>query len=181
MVFNDMSPDEIQAYSAIVQTIIAFLTLIVTGALTYLVYRGTKAIAAIEYSRSIRDAWLTIDSVALSNDEILKTADKLMDASTVNDPIELRPKRWLAFMVFNILISIFEGQEQAFLKDEDVKTAFDQILMPLIIDNDSFILTQSKGHPPRFSAYCKKLREEYKNRESLAEAQANKSFEPTAK
>jgi hypothetical protein len=156
-----MSPDEIQAYSAIAQTIIAFFTLIVTIALTYLVYRATKIIAAIEYSRSIRDAWLSVDSVALSNDEMLKIADKLMDPSTVNDSIELRRKRWLAFMVFNIMVSNFEGKEHSFLKDEDSKAAFDKLLMPLIIDDDSFILTQTKGHPPKFSAYCKKMREEY--------------------
>ena len=101
-----MAPDVIQAYAAIAQSIIAFLTLIVTIILTYFLYRGTKAIAEIEYSRSVRDAWLTIDSVALSNDETLKIADSLMDINFNDDPIPLRRKRWFAFMVFNILLSI---------------------------------------------------------------------------
>lgn len=153
-----MTTDEIQAYSAIAQTVVAFLTLIVTAALTYLVYRGTKAIAAIEYSRSIRDAWLTLDSVALASDDLLTAADKLMDASTAGDPIELRRKRWLTFMVLNIMISTFEGQKSKFLKHEDAKIAFDRLLMPIILDDDTFPLTQSKGHPPDFSQYCRTLR-----------------------
>lgn len=165
-----MSSDEIQAYSAIAQTIIAFFTLIVTAALTYLVYRGTKTIAGIEYSRSIRDAWLAVDSVALSNDELLNVADRLMDATTINDPIELRRKRWLAFMVLNIMISYFEGQKHEFLKDEVAKAAFDRLLMPLIVDKDSFTLTQTKGYAPDFSDYCKKLREEYESHLPLTEA-----------
>lgn len=154
-----MTLDELQAYSAVAQTVLAFLTLIVTAALTYLVYRGTKNIAAIEYSRSIRDAWLAFDSVALASDDMLIVADKLMDASTAGNPIELRRKRWLTFMVLNIMTSTFEGRKYKFVKHEDAKAAFDRLLMPIVIDDDAFPLTQSKGHPPDFSIYCKNLRD----------------------
>jgi hypothetical protein len=172
-VATTMSPEKIQAYSAVAQTVIGLLTLIVTVVLTYLLYRGTKAIAAIEYSRSLRDAWITLDSVVLSNDEMLKIADKLMDPKAIDDPIDLRRKKWIAFIVFNILASTFEGHEQEFMKDEDARTAFDRLLMPLIIDDDTFVLTQTRGHPPAFSGHCKKLRENHVTRKALAEQQLN--------
>src|SRR5262245_56919353 len=100
-----MSTDQIQAYSAIAQTVIAFLSVILSGAVAYLVYRGTKVIAALEHSRALKEAWMTFDAAALANDDLLVAADELMDLGTRGDALALRRKRWLGFMVLNILAS----------------------------------------------------------------------------
>jgi hypothetical protein len=144
----------LQVLSAILQTLIAFFTLIATIVLTVFVYKGTKTIASIEHSRSIRDAWLTIDSIALSNNEMLVVADDLMSNFKHTDEIDQKQKRWFALMVFNILISIFEGKEKQFLENDDAKKAFDQLLVPMLSDEDVYNLTQNRGHPLDFSKYC---------------------------
>jgi len=177
-----MKPDVIQAYAAIAQTVIALLALIATILLTYFIYRYTVAIAKLEYTRSIRAAWLTIDSIALSSDEMLKIADSLMDpnATPNNDPIELQRKRWFAFMVYGILDSIHEGHKKKFLKDEDAKLAFEQLLFPLIRDSNTYIITQSRGHTSGFSTYCRKMREAYEKTLQMHKAQAEEDKKSTS-
>jgi hypothetical protein len=147
-----------QAYSAVAQTAIAFVTLVVTAALTYLVYRGAKVIAAIEYGRSLRDAWMTFDAAALADDHVLEAADVLMGPGTQGDSMPTRRKRWLALMVMNILGSTFEGQREHFLKDEDAFAAFDMLLLPLVSDDEVFHLIETRGYGPSFRDHCRALR-----------------------
>lgn len=156
-----MTPDDIQALAAIAQTVLALATFVVTVMLSLFAYFGTKQIAKIEYGRAIRDAWLTIDTTALSNDEMLKVADLLVDPNSTNDTVEVRRKKWFAYLLLNPLLSGFEGNRKGFLEDKYVRNSLEQTLKPLMADDDIFSLTQGRGYPQDFARYCRKLRNEH--------------------
>ena len=156
-----MSLEQLKDYSVVVEVVIAFLSLVVTAAVTVLVYRGTKAIAAIEYSRAMRDAWMMFDATALGSDAMLAAADELMDPGTRGDSMESRRRRWLAFMVLNIQASTFDGHQKKLLKDEDARASYEQLLMPLVRNAEVYQLTQSRGYSPAFRKYCRDLHEKF--------------------
>src|SRR5919202_2990167 len=100
-----MEPSMIQ----IVQLIVALTGLIVSAALTVLVYRGTRQFAEAQYWRSVRETWMDIDKFALADDRNLRVADSLFHPDSDNQPLEEARKRWFAYMVLNAFVSMYYG------------------------------------------------------------------------
>jgi hypothetical protein len=161
-----MQTNDIQAISAIAQIVLALASLITTVVLSLLVYYGTKKIAAIEYGRATREAWLAINATALSDDAILKAADLLVDPDSDQAAIDVRRKKWFGYMLLNVLETTFIGRKEKFLKDSYVKNSFKHTLQTLLIDEDVYLLSQERGYDSEFSVFCKQLRAQIQMRKS---------------
>jgi hypothetical protein len=94
--------ESLEPIASLAQVILAFASLVVTAVLTILVYRGSRQIANIDFWRSTRDAWQLIDSIALSDDDTLRTADSLFHPNLAEQTSDDRRKRWLGYMVLNV-------------------------------------------------------------------------------
>jgi hypothetical protein len=76
----------VQGYAAIVQSVLAFFSLVVGVILSYLVYRATKTISELQFTRSIFDAWMNLDTFLLSHPELLKDYDRIINPPPTNGP-----------------------------------------------------------------------------------------------
>lgn len=155
-----MVAKEIHNYMTYIQTVISFLNLVVTAILTYMIHNWSKKSSSIEFTRSIRDAWVNIDSLVLQDNELLLIADSILDPSPVKETDEYKiKKRWLTLMILNTLASTFDGRQRGFIEEGEALKAFEALLKPIISDEDTFRLTQERGHSRAFSEYCKEMRD----------------------
>ena len=118
-----MVAKEIHSYLVYIQIAVSFLTLVVTSLLTYLIHKWSKKSSSIEFTRSIRDAWVNIDSLVLKDSELLLIADSLLDPSPEKETDENKiKKRWLTLMILNTLASTFDGRERGLIEDGEALT-----------------------------------------------------------
>jgi hypothetical protein len=147
----------LQDFADLGQVGVGAAAIIVSLATAYFVYFGTKKMSRLDYERSVRDAWMTVDSAVLEHD-LLVVADTLFnpdDQAGVTDV--RRKKRWLAYMILNPLASGFYGCEHG-MTDGQAKRGIEAMLKLILHDDDVYMLTQSGVHEPSFVAWCKELR-----------------------
>jgi len=156
-----MSSDQIAALAAVAQAILALVTLIGSIAVSLFIWYGTRRIAQLDYERSLREAWMAVDAVALSSDEMLVMADTLMDPKNAASHIEARRRRWFAYTLMNAIVSTYFGAKHGFTQSrKDSLEACRQLLRPLMNHDEIFEITQGHGYEPEFSALCREVREE---------------------
>lgn len=164
-----MSPEEISALGTLAQAVLALAALIGSVAISAYVWYGTRRIAQLEYERAIREAWIAVDTTALSSDAMLVMADNLMDPRNGNDDIEKRRRRWFAYTVLNAVTSLYFGSKYRLTQVE--MEACKELLRPMLLHDEVFEITQGHGYGAEFGAFCRKIREE--QMKALAEASAN--------
>jgi hypothetical protein len=140
---------------------VALLTLLVTAALTVVVYYATKRIAEMEYARSVRDAWMVADSLALQDDVMLGIADKLFHPDKQPRSTEKQRKIWFAYTVLNLHSSTFFGIKHG-LFNSVTEGHLADMMRALLQDDDFFDITQHGGHEPEFIDFCRRVRAEGK-------------------
>jgi hypothetical protein len=150
----------LESIASLAQVILAFSSLVVTAVLTILVYRGSRQIAYIEYWRAVRDAWMQIDEIALSDDDNLRVADSLFHPDLANQTSDDRRKRWLGLMVLNNFLSQYFGPSESLPDPELLRGATLSQMEPLIRDDVFYGLTQSGLYDPEFEEVCRRLRQE---------------------
>src|SRR5262245_28368394 len=91
----------VQGYAAIAQSVLAFLSLIVSALLAYLVYRATKTVSELQFTRSIFDAWMQLDTFLLSQPHLLDAYEHILNPSPTAGPARDARKRLLTFIVLN--------------------------------------------------------------------------------
>lgn len=156
-----MTPDEISALAAVAQTLLALAALIGSVAVSMLVWYGTRRIAKLDYERSIREAWIAVDTAALSNDQMLVMADTLMDPKNENDDLERRRRRWFAYTVLNAITSSYFGAKHNLTQSQKVTIeGCRQLLGPLLRHDEIFEITQGHGYEDEFSEFCREIRKE---------------------
>jgi hypothetical protein len=156
-----MNPEQVQAVAAIAQSILAFVAIVGTVAVSIFVYYGTRRIARMQYEQSIRDAWVAVDTAALENDATLLIADSLMDPHSEELPIERRRKRWLSYMMLNPLFATYSGLQEGLVNQETVKSLHTELGL-ILRDDDVYKITQSGIYPPSFAALCETLRKNFR-------------------
>ena len=145
----------------VAQLIVALSALVVSAGVSVIAYRGTKRIAEIQYWRGVRDSWMDIDKIALSNDEMLKMVDSLFHPDLAGQLIEDIRKRWFGYMAFNAFVSQYFGAGPVEDVDESGRRArVAAQLKPLMKDDVLYNLAQTGVYGPQFENLCRKLREQ---------------------
>jgi hypothetical protein len=148
----------LQDFADLGQVAVGVAAIIASLAAAYFVYFGTKKMSRLDYERSVRDAWMTVDNAVLEHNDLLEVADTLFnpaDQAGISDV--RRKKRWLAYMILNPLASGFYGCEHG-MTDGQAKRGIEAMLKLILHDDDVYMLTQSGVHEEAFIKWCRELR-----------------------
>jgi hypothetical protein len=150
----------IQDFATLVQAATALAGLLATIVIPVAIYWGTKKIAKLQYDKSIRDFWMTIDSLALQNPALLEIADRLMDPASTDTPLAERQKKWFAYMVLNVVACCYFAAKHDLTESRGATLrCAEDLATPLVLDESVFRLTQGFGNEPEFSAFCRAVRD----------------------
>jgi hypothetical protein len=147
----------IQAWAAIVQTVLTLLTFIIGIVISIVLYRGTNRLTKLQLLRSNYDAWKDIDTFLLEQPDLLPIVGKLTSTAKSDDTVEVQRKRHLIFLLLNPFYSYFYALQNAYV-EERMRKKFDACLRPLLEDTDVFAITQSQVFVEGFAEYCQKLK-----------------------
>ena len=121
-----------------------------------------ERISRLQYDHAIRDAWNALDTVALSDEELLGIADDLLppkpdpDATTA---ARKRKRKWFSYLVLNALFIRFVAAKAGaspFGVTSDKMVKFH--LEYLLVHDDVYRLTQEAGYEDDFAELCRNAR-----------------------
>lgn len=145
-----MTPEELSAYAAVA-------TLFVSIVIAVILQRWSSRVAKAEHDRSIREWWNSLNETALSSDEMLIAADRLMSPNTEAESVEQKRRRWFAFLILNALSSMYVGARAGLSNSKDTLTIVEHHLHIILKSDDIYWQSQS-GYEKDFSNLCKRVR-----------------------
>jgi hypothetical protein len=149
----------IAAWAGVAQAVIALATLVVTVAVTVLVYVGTRAIARIEHDRGVREAWNAINAIAVSDPDLLEVAETLMPEPATGPRTAAEARRkWFAYMFLNVLSSTYSGAHRRFTRSRPEALATCAYHIGLLVRHDDVYALTQEGYSRAFAAFCKEIR-----------------------
>jgi hypothetical protein len=149
-----MSDQLIQTISAVAQSVLALGTFV----LSYVIWKASVRASRADFTRSMQDYWNTINSLALSDDELLRIADTLNGPNIASDSIETRKRRWFSFFYINAFHTTFLAMESGLLERAYALQTLEQLMVPILADDDFFRLTQERGYHSKFAEFCQQHR-----------------------
>lgn len=149
-------------WAVLAQMMIAIASLGLAAAVFYY----TKKTIALESLRSVRDSWMQLDQMALSDVSNLIQADKLFFGGENSDVIARR--RWITMMALNPVVSDYMAARMGLLPDP--KGGLDgcrAILRQLLQHEDVYAITQSGAYAVSgFDRLCLSIRKELVSKKS---------------
>lgn len=139
----------VQALAAVAQGVIGVV-------LTVLVYRATNRISQLQYTRSIFDAWLAVDTKMLEHADLLQAYASLESPERKSQGTEQARKRVLGYLILNPLASIHSGLCKGYLDPKDYPLLEDK-LRQILADEDIYRLTQEEIYEAAFAEFCRKI------------------------
>jgi len=153
---GNMNTDQIQALMAVVQSVLALLSIVAS----FFVYAGTVRIAKAQFFQTLSTSWNTIDSTLLAGDQNLRVANALIfDKMKGISPDDVPRKRWVAFMMLNPLEIAYEGVQKNLL-DKALAAKIEHNLRQMLEDDEVFLLSQQGIYLPPFAALCARVKAE---------------------
>lgn len=146
-----MSTDQIIAIS------VGVIQALATMLIAYVVFRQTEKLKRIEISKQAIDAYNVLNGIAVSSDANLLAFDKL-GRSDVEEAIEVRRKRWCAFVWLEALQATFLSMKHNLIDKSYAHQALTQQLEIILKDEDVYWLVCNRGFDPSFALYCTNLR-----------------------
>jgi hypothetical protein len=122
--------------------------------LTITVARASRRFAQAQYAQTLAAAWNNVNSMVTSSEEILRIADGLYYPGNIHDSIEVIRRRWVIFIELTILEAIFLGLKDKMIDSEYGKKTLEDILHPILVNDDVFKIATTRGYHPRFAEYC---------------------------
>jgi hypothetical protein len=148
----NVAPTWIQAISAVAQSLIALATLL----LSWVLWRGSKRHARVDYTRTIEDSWNQLNAAILVNPKLAKIADKVFGMPPEEDSDEAGLKRYLAFFSLNVVEACYLGQRNGLVGEAYNFKAICDILDPMLRDPDIAKLLDFGGYHSDFVGFCHK-------------------------
>jgi hypothetical protein len=149
-----MDTDVVMASAAIGQVVL-------TGVLALVVSRSTNMIARLEFSRSVRDAWVSVDELALANEATLKEADGLLLPNPAGAAtVEFARKRWFILAYLNPINTTYQGVQDGIYgaREDEILAGIRAQLRVLLADEDAYWVSQHHGHDKSFRDFCAEVR-----------------------
>jgi hypothetical protein len=135
--------------------------LILAGAalvLSLVVLFSSRMIARAHYMHQMQNTWNAYNSAVISKQELLDASIALGNETSKLKPREHHYKISLAFLLLNPLQAAWIGMRHGLVSRSYAKANLEQILVPLLEDEDIYNLTQNRGYHPGFAKYCKNQR-----------------------
>lgn len=126
--------------------------------IAYVVYRQTEKLKRIEISKQAIDSYNVLNGIAVSSDANLLAFDK-MGRSDIEEDIEVRRKRWCAFVWLEALQATFLSMKHNLIDRAYAEQALRQQLEVILKDEDVYWLVCNRGFDPSFAVYCTELRD----------------------
>lgn len=142
--------------SAIAQILVASSSLVLSAVVFY----HTRNAAALESLRAVRDSWMQLDAMALSDDRNLQIADRLFSPDAAPG-LEHARKRWILYTALNPVVSDFMAARTGVTPSAtDTIAGCRALLGSLLRDEEAYALTQSGGYTGPFQQLCREVRAE---------------------
>ena len=122
-----------------------------------ILYSG-RVIARAQYTRSMQDAWNDFSKFVLSDKDNIEVARKLFGPDMAESSVDNIRKVYMAFFVLNILQASYTGMKHQLMDKKYSNENFDEILKPLLLDDDIYKLTQDRGYHPEFKRLCSDIK-----------------------
>ncbi|MFO1291837.1 MAG: hypothetical protein U1F07_02040 [Rubrivivax sp.] len=113
--------------------------------------------AAAQYIQSVREAWLRIDEVALTNPLVLRHMHSVLAPSDRGLSDEQIMRKWAAYMILNAVYLDFLGA-QVGLGHAETMSNVEATLQMIVAQTDLYPLTQT-GYRRDFHALARRLYE----------------------
>ena len=149
-----------EAVLAVLQAVASVSGLAVTIVIAVLVHRAGRRIARAEYAREVNAAWMAVDSLALSSDEVLTDLDRMMHSDSRLDSLGDRRRRWLSYLVINPLMNAHVGAREGLAVGGREADSTERSLKNLVRDDVFYRVVQEYAYDKAFVALCGRLREE---------------------
>jgi hypothetical protein len=139
----------------------AVAQIIVTGLLAWVVYLSTAKIARLEFSRSLRDAWVGVDELALADQATLQAADTLLAQKPGSETIDFARKRWFILAYLNPINTAWQGAHEGIFgsRKDEILAGVKAQLEALLVDDDAYWVSQNHGHEKAFRELCTEIRQ----------------------
>ena len=153
----------VQTMAAVANVVLALAAVVGSVAVALYVHYAQQRAERLSYFHSLGQAWITVDIAALADEELLVTADNLMDPANIGETdMNRRRKRWFAYAVMNLVLARYKGAMDGILEPkEEVLAGCRGMLANLMRDDDIYAMTQGHGYEPWMSEVCSELRQEY--------------------
>jgi len=149
-----MSGQILPALTVLAQTIIAASAAVIS----YVTWSTGRRRARAEFSRTMNTQWNKLNILAAKEPELGAAIDRILGMENPTEDVLARRRRWMAFAILNSLQSYFFGMSDGLIKKEYANQVFEQLLQPILQQEDLFLLTQSRGYHPKFAKFCAKFR-----------------------
>jgi hypothetical protein len=143
------------ALTVFAQTII----LAAAAVISYIAWSTGRKRERAEFSRNMNDQWNKVNVLAAKEPELGDAIDRILGVEDPTEDIVAKRRRWMAFVILNSLQSYFFGVSDRLIKRDYANVVFEQLLLPILQQDDLFLLTQTRGYHPKFARFCAKLRE----------------------
>ena len=147
------------------QTIALFvglLQVLATMTIALVVYRQTTRLKRIEMAKQLNDAYNLVTTIALSRDENLVALDSI-GRESVDEPIEVRRKRWCAFVWLVALENTYMMNKHQLVDVRYADQALKHQLELILADKQIFDIICERGYEPAFVEYCREIRQNIEN------------------
>lgn len=139
--------------------VVMVLQVIATLFVAYVLYRQTEKLKTLESTKQAIDAYNFVNSLAVSNEENLVAFDSI-GRPNVDEPIEVRRKRWCAFTWLASLQVTYLSLKSGLIDRNYAERTLRQQLEVILGDDLVFLLLQDRGFDPAFVEYCLPIREQ---------------------
>ena len=155
--FDQNQLTQIQAWTSIVQAIATVVIGAAAAGISVLSYRESNRSTNRNFDRELRNAWMLVDQVALSDGSLVRVAESVMyPTASGESSIEKLRKKWFSYLMLNPLSVTYSGIQEGIL-DEENKQGFEYELTSMLRDPEVYALTQT-GQYGEFGEECRRLK-----------------------
>ncbi len=116
-----------------------------------------RRLARYEQHRVMRQGWVELDALALSDPNLLVIAESVMNPGGTGS-VESLQKKWFAYIALNNLATDYAFARHGHAADPGYVLALTEYhLSRLMLDDDVFALTQD-GYEAEFAKLCRDIR-----------------------
>lgn len=149
-----------------IDLLLKLISLLAQIAIPVAIFYAGRYIARAQYTKSMQDAWNDFNKLVIANDANLRAARKLPGFALAERSDDDIRKAYLAFVALNTFQGAYLGAKHGLLDKEYQVETFENLLKPLMADDDLFALSE-RGYHPKFKKLCRDIKD------SLVRSQGN--------
>ena len=127
-------------------------------AVPFVIFYAGRFIARAQYTKSMQDAWSDFNKLVIANSDNIGVVRKIVGLGLTEHSEEDIRKDYLVFVLLNIFQAAYFGAKHGLLDRKYQRASFEDLLRPLMANDDIFELSQRRGYHPKFAKECRKIR-----------------------